>query len=188
MEKPDEPQNQRTMAHMNTDLKALLVHQLAKLYYAENQLVRALKMMSNAATEPALKAAFLAHRVETKGHVDRIAATFPELNENVQAHTCQAIEGLLENGKWMIHTMKPGATLDIALIGAAQQVELFELASYRNVIGLAKQLRSEKVAELCEGILCEELEADSKLTEIARDLGQENSISLALENVEPSGS
>jgi len=175
------------MAPTNTDLKALLVQHLAKLYYVENQLVRALRMMSDAATAPELKAAFLAHRKETKGHVERVATTFSELNEKVQAHTCQAIEGLLEDGKWMIHTMEPGAVLDVALIGAAQQVELFEVASYRTVCGLAKQLQLQKVAELCEGILYEEQDADNKLTGIARSMGQESAISLALEEAdEPS--
>jgi len=165
-------------------LKALLVQNLARLYYAENQLVRALKMMAEKATRPELREAFLSHRAETKTQVERLATTFVELQEPVQAHYCQAIDGLLQNGNWLMHTLERGSVLDSALIGAAQQVELFEVASYRNVCGLAMQLELARVAQVCEGILYEELEADDKLSAIAEGLGMGSGVSLAVQEEE----
>src|SRR5690606_11330845 len=52
-------------------LDQLLLRELADLYRTERLLVPALERMSRKATDPELKSAFEAHRLETQGHVDR---------------------------------------------------------------------------------------------------------------------
>lgn len=172
------------MEPKHTALKELLVQQIAKLYYAENQLVRALKMMAEKATHPELRQAFLSHRSETEDQVKRLATCFAVVQERPQAHYCQAIEGLLQNGNWLMHSLERGLVLDSALIGAAQQVELFEVASYRSICGLARQLNLKGVALVCESILYEELEADGKLCSIAEELGMGSGFSIAFQEEE----
>ena len=54
----------------------LFVHQLQDIYYAENQLVRALPNMAKKASDPQLKQGFLTHLEETRQHVKRLEEVF----------------------------------------------------------------------------------------------------------------
>ena len=148
-------------------MNKLLVSQLANLYFCENQLIGALLRMAEAAQDPHLKDALNEHRQQTIGHVHRLEAAFVELKETPRAFPCRALDGLLDDTKWTIQRLKGDPTLDWALTSAAQKVELFEVASYRSAVRLARQLGNEKVAVLCEGILDEELVADRKFAGLA---------------------
>ena len=155
---------------MNTfeqGMSKLLLAQLADLYFCENQLIGALQRMADAARDPGLKKAFRDHRQDTIGHVHRLEAAFAEMKEIPKAFPCRALDGLLDDGKWMMYQLKDDPALDVALIALAQKVEMFEVASYRSAVCLAKQLGHEKLAVLCQGILEEELAADEKLGAIA---------------------
>lgn len=155
------------MNSFENGMSKLLLAQLADLYFCENQLVGALQKMADAAKAPELKKAFLDHRQETIGHVHRIETAFAEIRQTPKAFPCRALDGLLDDGKWMMYQLKNDPALDAALITAAQKVEMFEVASYRSAVRLAQQLGHEKLAELCQGILDEELAADEKLATIA---------------------
>ena len=50
----------------------LFVHQLRDIYYAEQQLVKALPEMADKATDAQTKKGILSHFEETKGHVTRL--------------------------------------------------------------------------------------------------------------------
>ena len=54
----------------------LFVHQLQDIYYAEQQLTKALPKMANKATNPQLKQGYLTHLDETKQHVKRLEEVF----------------------------------------------------------------------------------------------------------------
>lgn len=155
------------MNHFEQGMNKLLVSQLADLYFCENQLIGALQKMADAATGPQLKKAFNEHRLQTVGHVHRLEAAFAELKETPKAFPCRALDGLLDDSRWMMQRLKGDPTLDMALAAAAQKVEMFEVASYRSAVRLARQLGNEKVAMLCQGILDEELAADETLATIA---------------------
>jgi hypothetical protein len=77
------------------------------------------------------------------------------------------MKGLVEEGKEIIVEKGDGSVLDAALIGAAQKVEHYEIASYGTVRTLAQTLGNNEVAELLEETLDEEKEADQRLTQIA---------------------
>lgn len=151
------------MNQFENGLKKLLIGQLSELYFCENQLLKALENMSKAATAPKLKGLFLEHRNQTQGHVERLQAVFAELRAEPSAYPCRALQGLLEDGTWMMHRLKGDPHLDEALVAAAQKVELFEIASYRSAIHLAEMLGLAKVVELCRSILDEEMETDDLL-------------------------
>lgn len=155
------------MNNFENGMSKLLLAQLADLYFCENQLIGALQKMSDAAHDPKLKKAFRDHRQETIGHVHRLEAAFAEMNEIPKAFPCRGLDGLLDDSKWMMYRLKDDPALDVALIAAAQKVEMFEAASYRSAVRMARQLGNEKLAVLCQGILDEELAADDKLSAIA---------------------
>lgn len=152
----------------------LLIAQLSELYFCENQLVLALERMEQAAHSAELKELFKSHRGETIGHIHRVEAMFGHLGETPRVYPCRIVEGLLEDGTWLMHTMKGEATLDIALVEAAHKTEMIEAASYRSAIRLARQLGHEPIAQLCELNMDEELEADEKLTELAKSFQGEH--------------
>ena len=56
---------------------------------------------------------------------------------------------------------------DAGLIGAAQQVEHYEMAGYGTTQTLAKRLGYQEIATLLQETLEEEAKADKKLTSIA---------------------
>ena len=85
---------------MNLDtLKELYVNELRDLYNAEGQLVKALPKMAKATESEDLKEAFLTHRDETAGHVERLEQVFDILGKKASGKTCEAIKGIIEEGQ-----------------------------------------------------------------------------------------
>src|SRR5947209_18579348 len=72
----------------------LFVHQLRDMYYAEQQLVKALPKMADKASEPKLKQGFLSHLKETEEHVRRLEQVFKMHGVEVKGIDCPAIDGI----------------------------------------------------------------------------------------------
>ena len=151
-------------------LQELLVEELKDIYHAENQLVKALPKLAKAATNEKLKAGFLQHLEETKGHVDRLERAFKLLGEPVKGKTCKAMQGLVEEGAEAIEENDASLVRDAQLIGAAQRVEHYEIAAYGTVKALALVLDHGDVADLLDATLKEEGATDKKLTSVAAEV------------------
>jgi Mn-containing catalase len=65
---------------------------------------------------------------------------------------------------------KEDAAADLALIGAAQRVEHYEISGYTTARNLAQQLRHSAVVALLSKSLGEEENSDQLLNQIARTL------------------
>lgn len=150
-----------------TTLNDLLIDELQDLYNAENQLVKALPKMAKAAVNAKLKAGFLTHLEETKGHVARLVQAFKLLDEPVKGKLCHAMKGLVEEGAEAIEDNDPSLVRDAQLIGAAQRVEHYEMAAYGTVRAIAKVLGHDGVAKLAQQTLDEEGATDKKLTQVS---------------------
>jgi ferritin-like metal-binding protein YciE len=148
-------------------LQDLLADQLKDIYSAENQLVKALPKMAEAATAPELKAAFESHLLETETHVARLEQIFERLAIKPGRKKCKAMEGLIAEGKETIDESAEPAVHDAGLIAAAQRVEHYEIAAYGTARTFATILDDSETAELLQTTLDEESQCDSKLTEIA---------------------
>jgi ferritin-like metal-binding protein YciE len=151
----------------------LLVEELKDLYSAENQLMKALPKMAKAATNEELRQAIQTHLQETEGHVQRLDRIGKKLGETLKGKKCKAMEGLVEDGKDVMAEDAEPALLDLALIGAAQKVEHYEIAGYGTARTLAEISGEEEVAKILQETLDEEGETDKKLTEIAMELNLE---------------
>jgi len=145
----------------------LLVEELKDLYSAENQLLKALPKMAKAATNEELKAAFETHLEQTEGHVERLEAVGKELGESMKGKKCKAMEGLIAEGKEIIEEDAEPALLDLALIGAAQKVEHYEISGYGTVRTLAKIAGETGIIKTLQETLDEEGETDKLLTRLA---------------------
>ncbi len=151
---------------MNT-LQDLFVHDLKDLYNAETQLLKALPRMAKKATSPDLKQAFEKHTRETENQIKRLEQIFEELDESPKGKKCKAMEGLIEEGKEIMEEDVEPEVLDAGLIGAAQKVEHYEIASYGTVRTFATVLGRDDVANLLQKTLDEEGETNKKLTALA---------------------
>lgn len=148
-------------------LKDLFVEELKDIYHAEGQLIKALPKMAKAATCEDLKAGFEEHLAQTREHVKRLEAIFESLDMPARGKKCEAMEGLIEEGGEAIDLEGDNDTRDAALIGAAQKVEHYEIATYGTLKAWARQLEMEDVVSLLKATLDEEKDTDDKLTELA---------------------
>lgn len=148
-------------------LQKLFHDQLQDAYSAETQLVKALPKMVKAATSPELKSGFESHLRETHEQVERLKEVCTRLGCKTGSETCEAMEGLIEEGKEIIDMDIEGEVRDAGLIIAAQKVEHYEIALYGGLCALARELGEHEVSELLHQSLEEEKRTDQKLTELA---------------------
>ena len=147
-------------------LDDLFLDTLKDIYYAEKQIVRALPKMSKAANSPELKAGFDKHLKETEGHVERLEQIFDIIGHPARGKTCEAILGILEEGKEIMDEFKGAPALDAGLISAAQAVEHYEIARYGTLKAWAKQLGKNDVVRLLEATEKEEIATDQTLSKL----------------------
>jgi Mn-containing catalase len=150
----------------------LLVEELQDLLHAEKQLVKALPKMAKAAKWEVLSGLFEQHLQETVGQVERLTQALKLLDAPARAKTCKGMMGLLEEGDEVIADgkKKENAGADLALIGAAQKVEHYEIAGYTTARNLAQQLKMPLLVQLLQTSLAEEENADQLLNQAARPL------------------
>ncbi|MGN6621895.1 MAG: YciE/YciF ferroxidase family protein [Sphingomonas sp.] len=145
----------------------LFLHQLQDVYYAENQITKALPKMIDKATDPALKQGFQAHLRETEGQIERLERVFEMIGEEAKGATCPAIQGIIKEADEVAGDIADKAVLDAALIASAQAVEHYEITRYGTLIAWAKQLGRGDCADLLKQTLDEEYATDDKLTKMA---------------------
>jgi ferritin-like metal-binding protein YciE len=158
------------MGLFSKDIKTmddLFVHQLRDIYYAENQILKALPEMIEKASDPQLKQAFQSHLGETKGHVQRVEQVFKMHGVDVKGVDCPAIDGIIDEADEVAGEVDDKQVLDAALIAAAQAVEHYEMTRYGTLVAWAKQLGRNDCASVLQKNLDEEKAADKKLNDIA---------------------
>src|SRR5580698_9966849 len=158
-----------------TQIKELLAEQLQDLLNAENQIVGALPKMVEAAHAPKLKEAFEKHLAQTERHVERLRNALELLGEESDSKPCKGMKGLLEEGQETIEEgeEKDEFEADLALIGAAQKVEHYEISGYGTARCLARQIGEREVAKLLSHTLGEEESSDYLLSELGKPILQD---------------
>ena len=145
----------------------LFLHVLQDIYYAENQILKALPDMVAKATNRELTAAFKSHLAETEKHVSRLEQAFDLLGQKPKGTTCPAIDGIIKEANEIASEVGQKKVLDAALIAAAQAVEHYEITRYGTMIAWAEELGHEAIARLLTTTLNEEKAADKKLSTVA---------------------
>jgi ferritin-like metal-binding protein YciE len=156
-----------------TLLRKLYVDELKDLYSAENQLVKALPLMAQAATARKLKMGFEAHLKQTKQHVARLERIFKGMKEGPHGKHCSGMEGLIKEGSELMSQDVDPEELDAGLIAAAQHVEHYEMAGYGCVRAYARLLKEREAVVLLTKTYDEEKETDKKLTMLSKDINVE---------------
>ena len=148
-------------------LDDLFVHTLQDIYYAENQITKALPKMISLATDAQLKSGFEQHLRETQNQIKRLEQVFQMHGQQPKAVTCPAIDGIIKEANEISGEISDKEVLDAALLASAQAVEHYEITRYGTLIAWAKQLGRPDCASVLEQNLNEEKATDQKLTMMA---------------------
>ena len=149
------------------DLRTLYISNLKKALDMEQKITEALPKMIEKSTDPDLTSAFQTHLQETRGHVAKVSSLLRNATSEVSTETCKVINGLTTEASDTIKDVTDPVVLNVALIGAAQQVEHHEIAVYGTLRTWANILGQTQDAAVLESILEEEENADEILTSIS---------------------
>ena len=152
---------------MAKSMNDMFLYFLQDVYYAERQILKALPKMTKAVQNEQLRQAFTQHREETQGQVDRLQQVFEQIGKRARGTTCEAIQGLIEEGEEVINDFEQGAVRDAGLAACAQAIEHYEMARYGALVAWAKACGLNEAVPLLEETLQEEKKADSLLNQIA---------------------
>jgi ferritin-like metal-binding protein YciE len=158
------------------NLSDLFVHTLKDVYFAEHEILKALPEMEAAAGNERLKDAFEHHREQTDQQIARLKEVFQVLGVKPEGVQCQAIQGILEEGREVMEEFAGGPALDAGLIAAAQAVEHYEIARYGALRSWAELAGLDEAEQLLEQTLDEERATDLLLTEIAEEMVNPESV------------
>ncbi|KFF10970.1 hypothetical protein IW15_17530 [Chryseobacterium soli] len=149
------------------ELKDLFEDSLKDIYWAEKALTKALPKMYKNATDKKLQSAIELHLAETHVHVKRLEECFASMGKKPQAKKCDAMQGLLDEGKSIMEETEPGPVRDSGIIAAAQKVEHYEIATYGTLAAFAKILKEKTCLKNLLATLHEEKVCDQLLTKVA---------------------
>ncbi len=155
------------MTAKDKTLNDLFLDTLKDVYYAEKQILKALPKMAKAARSDKLRAAFEKHHDETEGQIDRLEKIFDLLEKPARGKKCDAIEGILDEGKEIMEEYKGAEALDAGLLAAAQAVEHYEISRYGTLKAWANQLGMKDAVRLLDETLQQEKKTDTALTSLA---------------------
>jgi ferritin-like metal-binding protein YciE len=159
-----------TMGLFSKDIKSLedlYKHGLQDLYYAENQILKALPKLIENAANAQLKQGLQQHLGETEGQVKRLEQVFKLHEEEPKGTKCPAIDGIIKEGDDLMGEIEGEEVMSVGIVAAAQAVEHYEITRYGALIAWAKELGHPQDAAILARSLDEEKAADRKLTAIA---------------------
>jgi ferritin-like metal-binding protein YciE len=165
------------------NLSDLFQRGLEYAWDCEHLLLKQLPKMVEAASMQDLKHALDLHLVETKGHVYRLEQIFTRLDRSPAAEKNEPIRIIVEECDKMIGHIDRSALLDAALVLHGNQIEQYEIGLYESLLGFARTLGLDAVANLIDQILAEEKYASHQLTRLAE--GSINRAASTVHNTPP---
>ena len=158
------------MGLFTNDIKSLddlFVHTLQDVFYAENQITKALPKMIAKASDPQLRQGFETHLHETENQIRRLEQVFQMHGHEPRAVDCPAIDGIIKEANETASEIADAEVLDAALLASAQAVEHYEITRYGTLIAWARRLGRDDCAGVLQQTLDEEKATDQKLTAMA---------------------
>src|SRR6201999_4156226 len=119
---------------------------------------------AKAANSDKLRAAFEKHEGETETQIERLEKIFEIIGKAARGKKCDAIEGILDEGKEIMEEYEDEPALDAGLLAAAQAVEHYEISRYGTLKSWASKLGMKDAVKLLDQTLAEEKKTDDALT------------------------
>jgi len=145
----------------------LMLHSLQDIYYAEQQITKALPKMIDLATNRDLASGLKLHLEETNKQIERLDQVFKKLGQNPKGTDCPAIDGIIKEANEIAGEIEDKQVLDAALVASAQAVEHYEICRYGTLIAWAEALGHDDIVRFLTTNLNEEKAANTKLNTIA---------------------
>jgi ferritin-like metal-binding protein YciE len=159
-----------------TTPKELFVHELQDVYYAEKQLTRVLPQLASEATDRELTRAFESHLKETQKQIVNLEKVFRHLNRPAQGMSCPGIDGIKREHDQFMQEHQPTQQLrDVFLTGAASRTEHYEIAAYTGLIEMARALGERESVKLLQENLKQEKDALKKVESIGKRMAKASS-------------
>ena len=153
---------------MNIDgFRDMFVAELQEARSIEDQLIRALPKMAEAAGASELRQAFEMHLQETRGHRQSVEGILKRLGAAPREHEDQALGALIQEAEKMIGMVEKGPLRDAALIASAQRIEHYEIAVYGTLATYAESLGMDEDKQALADILEDEKNTDLNLSDLA---------------------
>jgi ferritin-like metal-binding protein YciE len=149
------------------NLRTLYISSLQKALDMEQKITKSLPDLIEKASDPDLITAFQTHLQETQEHVVQVEGLLRRATGETKTETCKVMNGLTTEASDTITDVTDPSIRDIALIGAAQQVEHHEIAVYGTLRRWAEILGLTEDVVMLEAIEEDEGNADELLSEIA---------------------
>ena len=92
---------------------------------------------------------------------------FASIDETPKGKTCDAIMGIIDEGKEIMAEYKGMPALDAGLLAAAQAVEHYEISRYGTLKTWASELGYREAVKLLDATFREEKTTDSTLSQLA---------------------
>ena len=166
------------------NLRNLLDHEIEDLYSAEEQIIEALPLIAENATDRELKRTLKEHLRVTKEQKRRLDQVKKLLKKEAQegegsggflermfggseGTKCKGMEGLIKEGQKMMGEEMDPSVKDAAIIASSQKIEHYEISGYGTARAYAKELGLRDVERLLATTLKEEYTADKLLNVLA---------------------
>src|ERR1700755_2638071 len=158
------------MVLFTKDIKTMedrLIHGLQDIYYAEQQIIKALPKMIEKATNRDLVTGLKNHLEETNNQIERLEKVFEKLGKGPRGTQCPAIDGLIKEADETAGEIEDKTVLDVAIVANAQAVEHYEICRYGTLIAWAEELGHDDIVRFLTTNLNEEKAANTKLNTVA---------------------
>lgn len=148
-------------------VQQLLTTAMTYVLDMEEKIAEAAPKWANAASDPQLKELFGKTGSMSKQYAQRVEQAFGKLGEQVHRENNHVTEAMLHEVEGMIQNTDSGPIRDSALIVAANQQQLFRVASYGSLASYAKVIGKQDAVSGVQQSLEDSKNGDKKFTELA---------------------
>ena len=135
------------------------VEELSAALEAERRFLEGQRAMLDVATAPGLRAMLEGHLAESLEQVDALGQAFGTLGARPRRVRCHPAEGIIAASKAAMREVRDAPQwLDWVIASALAKAEHYEVAAYRGLIAMAKEMERDDLVEILLGNLEQEEE------------------------------
>jgi ferritin-like metal-binding protein YciE len=147
-------------------IQDLMVTGLSYAIDFEEKVAKAAPGMAEASSDPELKEAFQRTADKSREYAQKIEQTYSKLGISVQRNENHIAKAMVHEVEGMISNTEEGPIRDAALIVAANQQQLFRVATYGSLTHYAQLIGKQDAARGLEENLKDSKAGDEKFTSI----------------------
>ena len=132
----------------------------------EEQVASAAPKMAEATSNPELKELFGKTQTKSNEYGQKVEQAFGQLGAPVQRNPNMIAKAMIQEVENMIGETDPGPVRDAALIVAANQQQMYRVASYGSLATYANLLGKQEIAQSLKQSLDDSKAGDQKFTDI----------------------